>query len=442
MIQHLSERGLTAEYPIVYRIGSGAKGRTFAVAVGNYLLEAPASWYRSHGWDESPGYESLPLVDFDRPITSRCLFCHAGDATFSDADGRRLANPKIAPISCDRCHGPGGAHMRHPATNNIVNPAKLPIAARDSICEQCHLEGTTRVLNPGKKLADFHPGEPLEDTLAVYLLRRGGEYRVAVSEVEELAESECAQASEGRLWCGTCHDPHGAPVKNRQLQVRRICVSCHPTLSKAAHPQFPSECTSCHMPARGASDIAHVAIVDHRIREPNQTLPAPSGPNTVTSWREPPAAFRQRDLALAELRIGSERHLPGLTRTGTELLDTLPAREQGNDAGVLSTLEAIYLGKMAPDKAVELGRWAVDSAPQSATFAMNLGLALKRTGNFQQSERQFERAIALDPSLMNAYAELAVVYDSEGRTAAAAKIIERFLLWNPQNIQFRLARRP
>jgi DnaJ family protein C protein 7 len=97
---------------------------------------------------------------------------------------------------------------------------------------------------------------------------------------------------------------------------------------------------------------------------------------------------------------------------------------------------------MTPSKAVELGRWAVETTPQSATFAMNLGLALKRSGNSQNAEQEFLRAIDLDPSLMQAYAELALLYDSEGRPSNAMKTIERFLLWNPQNIQFRLARRP
>ncbi|MGH9581862.1 MAG: cytochrome c3 family protein [Bryobacteraceae bacterium] len=443
MVQRLSEHGLTAEYPIAYRIGSGARGRSFAVAVGNYLLEAPASWYRSHGWDASPGYESLPLVDFDRPVTSSCLFCHAGNAKFADADGRRLANVNVTSISCSRCHGPTANHIHHPSADNIVNPAHLSGAARDSICEQCHLEGTTRFLNPGKTLRDFHPGQPLENTLVTYMLRRSGQNRAAVNEEEELAESKCARASGGRLWCGTCHNPHGPPVKDRQHRIRQICMSCHPTLSKAAHQKPPAECVSCHMPSRGTSDIAHVAVVDHRIRRPNEGAGVPyRGPDTVVAWREPPAAFRQRDLGLAELRIGFDRHLPAMTSAGTMLLQTLPPRQQNNDPGVLSTLEAVYLGKMAPDKAVELGRWAVDTAPQSAIFAMNFGLALKRSGNLRESERQFLRAIDLDPSLTNAYAELAVLYDSEGRTSDAIKTIDRFLLWNPKNIQFRLARRP
>ena len=175
MFHVLAERGLTAEYEVAYQIGNGIKGRTYAVQVGHYLLESPLSWYAGSGWDVSPGFESLPLLDFDRPITANCLFCHAGRVKFDDADGRRLDvsgdGGRVQAITCERCHGDGAAHARRPSSRNIVNPAALSGAARDSVCEQCHLEGETRILNPGKSLDDYRPGEPLEQTLVTYLFR-------------------------------------------------------------------------------------------------------------------------------------------------------------------------------------------------------------------------------------------------------------------------------
>ena len=77
-------------------------------------------------------------------------------------------------IRCDRCHGLGEDHARRPSAGNIVNPAKLPAAARDSICEQCHLEGETRMLNPGKRWLDFRPGEPFEQVAVTYLAAQQG----------------------------------------------------------------------------------------------------------------------------------------------------------------------------------------------------------------------------------------------------------------------------
>jgi predicted CXXCH cytochrome family protein len=442
MVHRLSERGLTAEYAIAYQVGSGIKGRTYVVDLGNYLLESPASWYRDHGWGISPGYEGMQLIDFDRPVTELCLFCHAGEAKFTDSDKRRIAPGSLNAITCERCHGNGRAHMRRPSPDNIVNPDKLTPEARNSICEQCHLEGEARIVNPGKNMQDFHAGEKLEDTLATYLFQQGGKIHPAVNQFEELAASRCVRGSGARLWCGSCHDPHGAPVQRSQ-QIKAVCTSCHEKLSPIAHRSTPNECVTCHMPARSTSNIAHVAVTDHRIHRPGE--PQPTGANSADSvfaWRQPPEQFRQRDLAVAELQIGSQQHRTEIIKDGVRLLQSLPEKQQNNDPEALSLLQSIYLTTSAPAKAFALSEWAEASEPNSATFALNLGIALKRAGDKPRAERQFQRAIELDPSMMQAYAELAVLYDEEDRPDDARKTIDRFLEWNPQSIQFRLAHRP
>ena len=427
MFHVLAERGITAEYPVAYQIGSGIKGKTYAVQVGEYLLESPLSWFQSGGWDVSPGYESMRLIDFDRPITSSCLFCHSGKMKFDDADGRRLSGSRLEAITCGRCHGDGETHSRRPSSKNIVNPAKLSGAARDSICEQCHLEGDARFVNPGKSLEDFRPGEPLERTMVTYLLHRE---KRAVSQVEELAESECARS--GKMWCGSCHDPHGPAV-----DVAQVCRSCHAAVSKAAHPAGQTKCASCHMQPRNTTDIAHVAVTDHHIRRPGSHDGSrdETRQDGIVAWREPSAEYRQRDRALAELLIGSKEK-------GVKMLEALPEAQQNGDPDVLSALEAAFLETSPPDRALALAGWAVEALPKSANFALNYGLALKRAGNLKQAEREFLRSIELDPSLMRSYAELAILYDSKAQQAEAMAIIDRFLKWNPQTIQFRLARRP
>src|SRR5881397_1103525 len=89
--------------------------------------------------------------------TMLALFCHVNSARFTDEDGHRLKRAELTSLSCDRYHGPGEQHANHPSANDIVNPAKLPKPERDSICEQCHLEGATRILNPGKQWDDSMP---------------------------------------------------------------------------------------------------------------------------------------------------------------------------------------------------------------------------------------------------------------------------------------------
>ncbi len=69
---------------------------------------------------------------------------------------------------------------------------------------------------------------------------------------------------------------------------------------------------------------------------------------------------------------------------------------------------------------------------------MNLGIVLKRSGDLAEAERQLTRAIDLDPSLKQAYMELATLYNSQGRVREMTDTIDRFLKWNPQDILFRL----
>ena len=131
-----------------------------------------------------------------------------------------------------------------------------------------------------------------------------------------------------------------------------------------------------------------------------------------------------------------------MIRASVKMLEDLPEAQQNSDPDVLSSLEVAFLESSPPARAVALSRWAVESMPSSATFALNHGLALKRAGDLKQAEQELLRSIELDPSLSRSYAELAVLYDGEGRQQESMAIISRFLKWNPQSIQFRLASHP
>jgi hypothetical protein len=57
-------------------IGSGTKGQSYASWVEHKLVQLPITYFTSAGqWSNSPGYPDK--IAFNRPITSRCLECHA-----------------------------------------------------------------------------------------------------------------------------------------------------------------------------------------------------------------------------------------------------------------------------------------------------------------------------------------------------------------------------
>jgi len=436
MIHSLSANGLKAEFPVAYQIGAGKIGYTYMVRIGDYLYESPASWYRQHGWDTSPGYDRMASPDFDRLIDSQCLFCHSDNGRFLGSDGRRFSGAALNPIGCDRCHGPGDEHVRQPSAKNIINPSKLPQRARNSICEQCHLEGETRLLNPGKTWQDFHPGDELERTAATYLLTQNNHEVKAVEQAEQLALSQCVRGSGGKLWCGTCHHPHGQAA-DRTSQIREVCRSCHSTLSKAAHAAV-SECVSCHMPRLTPNDIPHTASTDHRILR--RAAPLPNVENAgaeIAAWQDPPAQFRARDLAVASLVIGGTHGMSSLRDTGVQLLEALPQPEKENDPVVLSSLISIRLQRRELEQARDLARRGTEIQPDSGFASLNLALALQNSGDDAGAEKQLLRTIDLDPSLQAAWVNLVFLYEKQGRQAERAALLDRYLKWNPQNIWFR-----
>ena len=437
MIHGLSERGLTAQYTVQYQIGGDFMGRTYLVPVGAYMFESPLTYFKRYGWDLSPGYSPMTTIDFDRGMDDTCLFCHVDSAKFADEDGRRLKSTRLEPLSCGRCHGVGDEHALHPSATNIVNPAKLPHAERDSTCEQCHLEGATRILNPGKRWDDVHPGEKTEATFSTYVLVGGNNAAVnAVNHVEQLRQSKCVKETGGRLWCGSCHNPHGEPV-NRAAEIKAVCTSCHSTLSRDNHPAGLSECTSCHMPSAGTTDIPHAARTDHRIlRKPSEA--SVSEPSRVSVWRDPAPENRDRNLGLAEVFLGLTNRLPEVAEDGWRLLNAIPDAKR--DASVLSDLQGLALEKQDFDEALQIGRRLVELRPQSAKAAMNFAIVLKRSGAMAEAEPEFKRAISLDPSLKQAYIELAALYSGMGRIDGTKAAIDSYLRFNPQDMLFRWQR--
>jgi len=153
MRQRIERRGMEAEYPIDYTIGSGNAGYGFLVKAGDRLFQSPVSYYtKSRKWEIAPGYEAASHPDFNRPVAAECVWCHAGRPLHIAESVNRYREPvfEFEAISCDRCHGPVENHLKRPLAATIVNPRKLPQTLRQGVCEQCHLGGEARVLNLGR----------------------------------------------------------------------------------------------------------------------------------------------------------------------------------------------------------------------------------------------------------------------------------------------------
>ena len=285
-----------AEDEVHYVLGSGNHARTYLHQTEQKkLVELPIAWYAEKGgyWGMNPGYDWKHHSDFRRKITMECVFCHNGypnSKSDSDRADMEAVFPSGVPegIDCQRCHGPGGAHVRAPQAANIVNPAKLSRDRNLEVCMQCHLETTSAPLpyavrRVGRGVFSYKPGEALSD-YAIHFDHASGtghddKFEIAGS-AYRLRKSLCFQKSD-TMTCTTCHNPHNVPRGEEATRhYVSVCKSCHGDMAQlvAARKHTASEdCLGCHMPKRRTDDVVHAVMTDHYIqrRTPSRDLLAP-----------------------------------------------------------------------------------------------------------------------------------------------------------------------
>jgi Flp pilus assembly protein TadD len=450
---------------VAFAIGSGSHGRSFLVNRGGYLYESPVTWFPQAGrWDISPGLAATTL--FDRPIKPVCLFCHGGEVRpVADTFNRyHLPLPQSPAIGCERCHGPAELHLRDrdagaPAAlpdATIVNPARLAPELRDAVCEQCHLQGESRVLRRGREVFDFRPGLPLPLFWSVFVRPPDSADGLKfVGHAEQMRDSACARGSAGRLGCISCHDPHRLPEPAQRVAFYRDrCQRCHekkpcnrtPPPRDDEHHQahLDDNCIACHMPRRENADIQHTSVADHRIpRRPGSAdrPPAPPRPGDMPlvhfhEGRQGADADEvKRDLGLAMLETSQRQRLPAwgrvqVARMAQSLLDPaverapndLAGREgrglslavQGNPRGALDDFRAVL--ERAP------GREA------SLVAAADMAAMLEQYG---EAEAYWRRALAVNPWTPRSHARLAEVLGQLGRWPDARDECRAALRLNP-----------
>ena len=435
------------EYHIDWVVGSGNHASGYLVDIGGHLFQSPVAYYKTRlAYDLAPGYENQPDPDFTRPIREECVLCHSGNALHVSDTLNEYRSPVFPAseeaITCERCHGPAEKHLADARAGNIVNPTKLEPAARDSICEQCHLFGVARVPNPGKQLRDFVPGQRTEDVFTTYHdANPSGAFKV-ISHVEQLALSACARNSNGRLWCGTCHDPHYSPRSDPQhndlrtdqndkpLQpvayYRAVCLTCHATKfpTVAAHPAKDSDCLSCHMARRDAKDGGHSAFTDHRIQRRPEAQPEAPADTSIAAWREPAPDLRARNLGIAYIDAGMQRKSSQFIVQGYRTLTEVQA-QFANDGDFFKWIgEALLLAQQTAEAKIAFER-ALELNPDSPLAEDSAASPYVQSGDAARAIAHLERALTLDPLYLPAASTLMNLYQKEGDTAEADALAGR-----------------
>ncbi len=245
---------------VEYAIGSGDRGLTLIGRdeAGDYRELRLSHYNDGSGWDRTTGHSPTPhdpAAYLGEPLppdaVRRCLHCHTTDA--HEAEERVGLTVADHSIGCERCHGPGGGHVKAVETHfpdlAIARPQHFSAPKVIQLCGQCHSPR-------GAAIGDSSD-------------RSNVRFQASM-----LIKSRCYTESEGALTCLTCHNPHRDAETSVSFYESK-CLSCHDPRAvepkgKSAHVascpvNAKTDCLKCHMPVVKDA-VPHSSFSDHNIR--------------------------------------------------------------------------------------------------------------------------------------------------------------------------------
>ena len=237
-----------------------------------YYVREGTDWWVSH----------YPKEQMERPTGPLCDGCHSTNYNYTT---RTVTEWNVG---CEKCHGPGGGHVREATKTNIVNPARLDYVRSNDVCIQCHSQGQPTVnpiegqyfdwpigFLPGEKLSDYwqleehHLGE---ETFTHW--PDGSAHKNRMQGNDFVTSSMYTRG----VTCFSCHDVHGTGHGAEVLKPgNALCLQCHGPLSPLGprgslqeHTQHQAgssgnQCVACHMPEI-AKTIGDVDVRSHTFR--------------------------------------------------------------------------------------------------------------------------------------------------------------------------------
>jgi len=417
-------------------IGTGENGFGALLRRGDYLFQAPLSYYtQTARWDLSPGYQNGD-DGFNRVIQPGCIYCHSGRPQPIAGHDGSYRDPAFTqtPIGCENCHGPGAGHVdamragrfaKGSVDPTIVDPERLSSQLSDDICMSCHQAGDMRVLQPGKNYQDFRPGEPLERTVAIFQIPPTRENPPNEDHVEHyysMSLSKCFLATrnlppEKQLRCISCHDPHVEPTEaEAPAYFKSRCLACHSEASctaphAARQATTPGDnCIACHMPRRNIRVISHSSATNHRIvRVPDEPFPDQT--------------FHQTTAAMPDLIELDPAGVRGPKAVAPPALIRLQAYAQFKAQGKEQFAQSWRTTLAELEK----------SDPENAIVQASLGHRDLEDHQYAEAISHLERSLQLDPLQALVYVDLCAAQDQSGKREEAVQSARKAVALEPFN---------
>lgn len=464
---------------ITYIIGSGQHTNSHLIQKGDYVVQAPFTWYaQDETLDFPPGFENGANSRFSRVIDQECMSCHNGLPIMKPGSMKAFSYIPNG-VDCERCHGPGSIHVANrlagiePTTAidySIVNPSKLPWERQIDVCQRCHLQGNN-VLKEGKTFNDFKPGMVLSDVFEIFLPQYEGDNQLfnMANHSDRFQHSQCFIQSNKKgatFTCITCHNPHVSVAKTSSRVFNDKCESCHKTPTTRCTEQLKirtlkgDNCVDCHMPKSGTEDIPHVTVHDHKIGifdAENKTDKGPviglysvNNKNTETKTLikayltyyekfEALPIYQQNAEALLnkandpELRI----HLYYQKQQWEKIINLIEGYEFADDE--INGHTCYRIGKAwAETKSYEYAvNWlelAVLKEPSEFAFKSELGSQLIKLKRYDAAESVLLKAMSQYDNYVPIYNNLGYLYLLTGDYSKSKSTLLKSLQLNPDNI--------
>lgn len=457
------------EKEIHFVIGSGNHVRTYLHQTPDgRIFELPVGWYAENGGFAAmnPGYDRPGHDNFRRQITAKCLFCHTGYPAIKKGFDRIGTAPVFAGaipegIDCQRCHGPGQAHIAAAEARSasleaigkaIINPGKLNPERQMDVCMQCHLETTSFRLPPSivrysRGIFSFRPGEPLADYILHFDQAAGTGYDdkfEIAGAAYQLRKSACFRQSGGSLRCTTCHNPHDIPRGGEaKRHYTAVCLNCHTgdlhRVASVPGHTASDDCVGCHMPKRRTDDVVRVVMTDHFIqrRKPARDLLAPmkerheteatayKGEVVLYPGSKPPDAGSEMYVAVAQVRQGAN-----LTE-GIARLEKAIEKNRPKEGEFYFELAEAYWKNREVEKSIATYEAALQRSPDFWPAMRGLGTALAKLGRLERAAAIMQQALTRIPGDPAGLNDLALVYIRQGRDRDAVDTLRKALRIDP-----------
>ncbi len=450
VLEYRLERGDTVHQrleKISYIIGSGQHTNSHILDINGYAYQAPVTFYtQEERWDLAPGFR-VNNSRFGRILTDECITCHNNYPQMQPGSINKFAEMPTG-IECERCHGPGQLHVERmlkgmtvdtakKADYSIVNPKRLSRDLQMDLCQRCHLQGVA-VLNEGKTFFDFKPGMPLSEVMNVFLPRYTDTHErfIMASQADRLRMSECFQHSED-ISCITCHHPHRSVEITPISQYNNACKKCHSqspqTLCTAPSADRLAEgdnCSKCHLPKSGSTDIPHVRITDHRIAVPRSKAevsaeaPAFLGIRIMTKENPTPLEMAEGYLATHDKYIQA----PVMLDSAAYYLERSQA---AFDKKFPALIHLLFLREDYEGIIKNTSKYQSVEMPDGWT-AYRIGEAFFKKNDFQTALGYYEQAAGFLPFHLDFLEKKGAVLANLQQLDEAQKVLSKVLSENPR----------